>query len=53
MELIGVAHRLVVSERGLKEGQLEYQARTDAQASKIAQAEAVEFLKERIEACRS
>jgi prolyl-tRNA synthetase len=53
MELIGVAHRLVVSERGLKEGQLEYQARTDAQASKIAQAEAVAFLKERIEACRS
>ena len=53
MELIGVAHRLVVSERGLKEGQLEYQARTDSQASKIAQAEAVSFLKERITACRS
>jgi prolyl-tRNA synthetase len=53
MELIGVSHRLVVSERGLKEGQLEYQARADAQASKIAQAEAAAFVKERIEACRS
>ncbi|MDD3528346.1 MAG: proline--tRNA ligase [Gallionellaceae bacterium] len=53
MELIGVAHRLVVSERGLKEGQLEYQARTDAQAGKIAQADAARFVKERIEACRS
>jgi len=53
MELIGVAHRLVVSERGLKEGQLEYQARTDAQASKIAQADAQAFIEERIKACRS
>jgi prolyl-tRNA synthetase len=53
MELIGVSHRLVVSERGLKEGQLEYQARTDAQASKIAQADAAAFIEERIKACRS
>ncbi|MFA5081221.1 MAG: proline--tRNA ligase [Hydrogenophilaceae bacterium] len=53
MELIGVAHRLVVSERGLKEGQLEYQARSDAQASKIAQADAAAFIEERIKACRS
>ena len=53
MELIGVAHRLVVSERGLKEGQLEYQARTDAQASKIAQADVAAFIEERIKACRS
>jgi prolyl-tRNA synthetase len=53
MELIGVSHRLVVSERGLKEGQLEYMARTDAQASKIAQADAAAFVEERIKACRS
>jgi len=53
MELIGVSHRLVVSERGLKEGQLEYMARTDAQASKIAQADAATFVEERIKACRS
>jgi prolyl-tRNA synthetase len=53
MELIGVPHRLVISERGLKEGQLEYQARNDAQASKLAQADAAAYLKERIAACRS
>jgi prolyl-tRNA synthetase len=53
MELIGVSHRLVISERGLKEGQLEYQARTDAQASKITQADAAAFIEERIKACRN
>ena len=53
MELIGVTHRLVVSERGLKEGQLEYQTRTDAQASKIAQVDAAAFIEERIKTCRS
>ncbi|MDR3394335.1 MAG: proline--tRNA ligase [Parasulfuritortus sp.] len=53
MELIGVSHRLVVSERGLKEGQLEYMARTDGQASKIAQADAAAFIEERIKTCRS
>ena len=32
MELIGIPHRIVVGERGLKEGRLEYKGRTDAQA---------------------
>jgi prolyl-tRNA synthetase len=31
-ELIGVPHRVVLSDRGLKEGQVEYQGRRDAQA---------------------
>ncbi|MFM2033949.1 MAG: hypothetical protein RJA32_584 [Pseudomonadota bacterium] len=35
-ELIGVPYRVVIGERGLKEGQLEFQARTDAEASAIA-----------------
>jgi prolyl-tRNA synthetase len=34
-ELIGVPYRVVIGERGLKEGQLEFQARTDAEASAI------------------
>jgi prolyl-tRNA synthetase len=38
-ELIGVPHRVVISDRGLKEGQVEYQGRRDAQASKLALAE--------------
>ena len=32
-ELIGVPHRVVISERGLKEGQIEYQGRTDPTAA--------------------
>ncbi|HAL39410.1 MAG TPA: proline--tRNA ligase, partial [Polaromonas sp.] len=34
-ELIGVPHRVVISDRGLKEGQIEYQHRRDAAASKV------------------
>ncbi len=34
-ELIGVPYRVVIGERGLKEGQLEFQARTDAEALSI------------------
>ncbi|HET9113999.1 MAG TPA: proline--tRNA ligase [Burkholderiales bacterium] len=35
MELIGIPHRLVVGERGLKDGNVEYQARTEAQARQL------------------
>jgi prolyl-tRNA synthetase len=34
-ELIGVPYRVVIGERGLKEGHLEFQARTDVEASAI------------------
>ncbi len=44
MELIGIPHRIVIGERGLKEGQLEYKGRTDSEATMIAQGEAVAFL---------
>jgi len=40
-ELIGIPHRIVVGERGLKEGVVEYQHRRDAQATKVALNEAV------------
>ena len=43
-ELIGVPLRLVVSERGLKEGRLEAQGRRDAQASAVAAEEAVAWV---------
>ena len=42
--------RVVVSERGLKEGQLEYQGRRDAAATKLAQAEAAKQIEERVKA---
>jgi prolyl-tRNA synthetase len=44
-ELIGVPHRVVVGDRGLKDGNLEYQGRTDAEASQVPVAEMVAFIK--------
>ncbi len=35
LELIGIPHRITVGERGLKDGKVEYQARTDASARAI------------------
>ncbi|MCL2657268.1 MAG: proline--tRNA ligase [Betaproteobacteria bacterium] len=47
-ELIGAPHRVVFSERGLKEGLAEYQGRRDTEASKIAVAELAAFIKSRL-----
>ncbi|MDO9405056.1 MAG: proline--tRNA ligase [Polaromonas sp.] len=44
-ELIGVPHRVTIGDRGLKEGQLEYQHRRDAASSKIDVAGALDFIK--------
>jgi prolyl-tRNA synthetase len=49
-ELIGVPHRVVISERGLKEGQVEYQHRRDTAATKVAAGEAFGFVKGRLQA---
>ncbi len=49
-ELIGVPHRVVISDRGLKEGEVEYQHRRDAAATKVAAAEVFGFLRERLKA---
>lgn len=46
-ELIGVPHRVVISDRGLKEGQVEYQGRRDAAATAVPVAEVVDFVKAR------
>jgi prolyl-tRNA synthetase len=43
-ELIGVPHRVVIGERGLKEGNLEYQGRRDAEATAVACADMVAFI---------
>jgi prolyl-tRNA synthetase len=47
-ELIGIPHRVVVGERGLKEGKLEYKGRSDAEASLVAAGEMVAFLKRKL-----
>jgi prolyl-tRNA synthetase len=44
-ELIGVPHRVVVGERGLKEGNLEYQGRRDTEATAVPAADMVGFIK--------
>ena len=48
MELIGIPHRIVVGERGLKDGQLEYKGRRDADAQMVPVSEVVDFLKGRL-----
>lgn len=47
-ELIGIPHRIVIGDRGLKEGVAEYQGRRETEASKIAIAELASFVKQRI-----
>ena len=48
MELIGIPHRVVVGDRGLKDGNVEYQGRRDAKAQPIALKDAVESVKSRV-----
>ena len=47
-ELVGIPHRVVIGERGLKEGALEYQHRRDAQATRVPAAEAAKQVAGRI-----
>ncbi len=49
-ELIGVPHRVTIGERTLKDGQVEYQHRRDAQASKVALDEILTLLKAKLAA---
>jgi prolyl-tRNA synthetase len=44
-ELIGVPHRVVIGDRGLKEGNLEYQGRRDTEATAVPVAEVLAFIK--------
>jgi len=45
LELIGILHRVNVGDRGLKEGQVEYQARSGGEARTIPLNEVVNFVK--------
>lgn len=42
MELIGIPHRVVISDRGLKNGTLEYKGRSDAENQEFSVDEAIE-----------
>ncbi len=48
MELIGIPHRIVVSERGLAEGNLEYKNRREADSQAVPVAEVLSFITARV-----
>lgn len=50
MELIGIPHRVVLSDRGLDAGEFEYKGRNDESASKVPQADILSFLQEKLTA---
>lgn len=47
-ELMGIPHRVVVSDRGLKNNELEYKARSGGEAEKVAIADIEALLKEKL-----
>ncbi|MES2049770.1 MAG: proline--tRNA ligase [Pseudomonadota bacterium] len=47
-ELIGVPHRVVIGDRGLKEGNLEYQGRRDTEASVVPLEQMLSFLQAKL-----
>jgi prolyl-tRNA synthetase len=47
-ELLGIPHRLVVAERGLEAGKLEYRHRRDTQSTEFPAAEALSFIRARL-----
>ncbi len=47
-ELLGIPHRLVVAERGLEAGRLEYRARRDSASTEFPQDEALAFMRGRL-----
>ncbi|MCY1339024.1 Proline--tRNA ligase [compost metagenome] len=48
MELIGIPHRIVVSERGLAEGNLEYKSRRESDSQAVPVAELLSFITARV-----
>jgi prolyl-tRNA synthetase len=44
LELIGIPHRITIGDRGLKEGQVEYQARTDKESRNMPLKDIVNFV---------
>ncbi len=48
MELIGIPHRVVISDRGVESGQLEYKHRRDESAGELPLADVLSFFKQRL-----
>ena len=47
MELIGIPHRVVISERHLAAGQVEYRSRREAESTQVARERLLDWLRER------
>ena len=50
LELIGIPHRITIGDRGLKEGNVDYQARRDAKATPVPVAEIAAFIRAQVAA---
>ncbi|HAS52248.1 MAG TPA: proline--tRNA ligase, partial [Gammaproteobacteria bacterium] len=50
MELIGIPHRVVISERNLAAGQVEYRGRRDVESTQVARQGLLDWLSERLAA---
>lgn len=50
MELIGIPHRFVFSERGLDEGKIEYKSRKETDNQDIALTESIQFIQDKLKA---
>ena len=48
MELIGIPHRLVIGDRNLAAGQLEYRGRCDSDSTLVGRTDIVEWLRQRL-----
>lgn len=48
MELIGIPHRLVLSDSGLDDGQIEYRARSESENQHVALDKVIEFIQEKL-----
>ncbi|HET9042920.1 MAG TPA: proline--tRNA ligase [Burkholderiales bacterium] len=48
VELIGIPHRVVIGDRGLKDGKIEYQRRSDTAPTSVPTADAAAFLEQRL-----
>jgi prolyl-tRNA synthetase len=52
-ELVGIPHRIVIGDRGLKEGVVEYQHRRDAQATKVPIGEVAQHVQSKLTYAKS
>lgn len=53
MELIGIPHRIVISDRGLAQGEVEYKGRKDSDSQNIALSDLMAFLADKVSALKT